>query len=529
MNQFVNQKLGISFFLFIILLMSLIPQEICAQDAAQNLDHASRDGTFGDGASGDAWIIPIKGDIEPSLSVFVRREVNKAVSEGADFIIFEIDTFGGRVDSALQITSVIMSIKDARTIAWVANSDESMGVSWSAGALIALSCEDIYMANGTSMGAAAPVQMSPGGSIPTDEKTVSAVRTQMAAIAEKNGHPVGIALAMVDQDVELWEIELNGETQTASLADVERFEHDDNLAVERMGIISPAGKLLSLTAGEAYRFSLSKGIIDDKDTLLARIGASEISEESSLSFADTLVSFLTSGAVQAILIIIGIVMIFFEINTPGFGIPGVAAIAAFAVVFGTNAMLGNVGSLEMILFLIGIILLVVEIFILPGFGVAGISGLILIGFSLIFSMQDFIIPNSEWEWLLMGRNAVVVSIGMILAVAGIAVIALLGPKIKLFDPLTLKTAITGTAGGPDPDSASGANTVNLPLEDEENFQLLVGKSGSAETTLRPAGKALIEGTIYSVESDGEFIEQGKPITVVRVRGNRILVRSWVNS
>ncbi len=276
---------------------------------------------------------------------------------------------------------------------------------------------------------------------------------------------------------------------------------------------------------ELFRLrDLSKGIVDDKTTLMNRIGASEIASESSESFADTLVSFLTSGAVQAILIIIGIVMIFLEINTPGFGIPGVAAIAAFAVVFGSNAMLGNVGSLEMVLFLLGLILLVVEIFVLPGFGIAGISGLVLIGISLIFSMQDFIIPNYEWEWSLMGRNAAVVSAGMILAIAGIFLIALLGPKIRLFDPLTLKTSITGTAGGPDPDAA-GAGTGSLPLEDEENFQLLLGKSGTAETTLRPSGKALIEGKVYAVESDGEFIEQGTPITVIRVRGNRILVRS----
>jgi membrane-bound serine protease (ClpP class) len=497
--------------LFVILLLSFVLPGI----SAQAVESAGEKDTV--------WIIPIKGDIEPSLSVFVRREVNKAVSQGADYIVFEIDTFGGRVDSALQITSVIMSIKEARTIAWIANGDESMGVSWSAGALIALSCEEIYMANGTSMGAAAPVQMSPGGAVPTEEKTVSAVRTQMAAIAERNNHPVGIALAMVDQDVELWEISVDGEMQTAVLVDVNRLENDEALAVERIGIISPPGKLLSLTAGDAFRYGLSDGIIDDKESLLAEIGAAEISEESSLSFADTLVSFLTSGAVQTILIIIGIIMIFLEINTPGFGIPGAAAIVAFAVVFGTNAMLGNVGSLEMILFLIGIILLAVEIFVLPGFGVAGISGLILIGISLIFSMQSFIIPNNEWEWELMGRNAVVVSVGMILAIAGILVIALLGPKIRIFDPLTLKTSITGTASGPDPDT-SGIKVAPL-IEDENNYQLLLGKSGTAETTLRPTGKALIEGRTYIVESDAEFIEQGRSITVIRVRGNSILVKS----
>jgi membrane-bound serine protease (ClpP class) len=140
--------------------------------------------------SGGAWIIPIRGDIEPSLSVFVRREGRRAQARGAKYIIFEIDTFGGRVDTALQITSFIMSIKDARTVAWVNNGADSMGVSWSAGALIAFSCSDIYMAGGTSMGAAAPVTMGPGGAAEAaGEKTVAAVRSQMAALAERNGHP----------------------------------------------------------------------------------------------------------------------------------------------------------------------------------------------------------------------------------------------------------------------------------------------------------------------------------------------------
>ena len=114
---------------------------------------------------GNACIIPIRGDIGPSLTAFVRREARTAISRGAEYLIFEIDTFGGRVDSALQITSFIMSVKNARTIAWVNNSETSMGVSWSAGALIAFSCTEIYMASGTSMGAAAPVTASPGGAM----------------------------------------------------------------------------------------------------------------------------------------------------------------------------------------------------------------------------------------------------------------------------------------------------------------------------------------------------------------------------
>jgi membrane-bound serine protease (ClpP class) len=478
-----------------------------------------------EGEAGAVWMIPVKGDIEPALSAFVRRETRKALDGGAKFIIFEIDTFGGRVDSALQITSSIMSIKNARTIAWVQNSGESMGVSWSAGALIALACADIYMANGTSMGAAAPVTAGVDGSTEaTGEKTVAAVRSQMAALAERNGHPVGIALAMVDLDVELWEVLVNGEVQALTLGELERLEREGTTPVERRQVISAPGKLLSLTAGEALRYGLTAGIADDWASLLTFIGPVGEVTESSPGAADTVISILTSAAVQAVLIILGLIMIFLEINTPGFGIPGTVGVICFAIVFGSGILLGRVGSLELILFLAGIGLLAVEIFILPGFGVMGISGIVLIGLSLVFSMQDFVLPRFDWEWSLFGRNVVVVTIGIIAAVTGIAVIALLGPRIKLFDALTLKTKIMGTASGP--------MTVSDPViagsltgdEAGYDYAALLGREGAVTATLRPTGKAEIDGQVYVVEADGAFIEPGCGVKVIHIRGNRIIVR-----
>jgi len=513
------------FFCFLILTLLLSP----APAEAQKISGGSQEGK--------AWIIPIRGDIEPSLTAFVRREARKALSQGAEYLIFEIDTFGGRVDSALQISSFIMSVKNARTIAWVNNSETSMGVSWSAGALIAFSCAEIYMAPGTSIGAAAPVSVGPGGVEATGEKTVAAVRSQMAALAERNGHPVALALAMVDFDVELWEVTMDGQTRALTLTELERLEKDsgdESAKVERVGIISPTGKLLSLTAGEALRYGLVSDLAENRESLLYYLDVKGEITESNPSAADSIISFLTSGPVQTILILLALVMIFLEIQSPGFGIPGVTAVIAFLLVFGSSALLGRVGSLEIILFLIGLGLLAVEIFVLPGFGVMGISGLVLIGLSLVLSMQDFVIPRFDWEWSLFGRNALVVFTGLLAAVVGIAVIALLGPRIKIFDGVTLKAQITGTAGGPDPDSPvgkavaankrTGGGTVDLALEDDEDLAALVGKTGVSDSILRPSGKAMIDDRIYTVETEGEFLDPGKGIIVTRVRGNRIIVK-----
>jgi membrane-bound serine protease (ClpP class) len=418
-----------------------------------------------------------------------------------------------------------MSLKNARTVAWVNNRDDSMGVSWSAGALIAFACSDIYMAGGTSMGAAAPVTVGPGGAAEAaGDKTVAAVRSQMAALAERNGHPPGIALAMVDTDVELWEVTLDGRVRALTAEELERLEKAGSPAAERRGIISAGGKLLSLTSGEAVRYGLARGIADDRESLLAALGAAGEVRESLPGVMDQLVSFLTSGPAQAILILLGLVLIFLEINSPGFGIPGVGAIVCFLLVFGSGTLLGRVGSLELILFLAGLGLLAVEIFILPGFGVVGISGICLIGLSLVLSMQDFVLPRFEWEWDLLGRNVAVVCVGIIAAVFGIVVLALLGPRIRIFDRLTLQTRITGTASGSG-DAGGPLIAGHVPVENEVDYKALAGQTGVAATILRPVGKAEIQGRLYTVEADGAFVEAGTAVKVVAVQGTQITVRS----
>jgi membrane-bound serine protease (ClpP class) len=246
-------------------------------------------------------------------------------------------------------------------------------------------------------------------------------------------------------------------------------------------------------------------------------------------------------------------MIFLEISSPGFGIPGLVAILAFVTVFGSSALLGRVGSLELILFLVGVGFLAVEIFLIPGFGVIGIMGLLIIGVSLVLSMQDFILPRFDWEWTLLGRNAVVVCTGILAAITGIAFIALLGPRIRIFDGLTLHTRITGTAGGPvqddepppavekkrsrrakpaRPEPGLATDTAADIAADtagaEQGYASLTGKTGKADSTLRPSGRAEIEGRLYTVETEGLFIERGSSIRVKRVLGNRIIVEPDIN-
>ena len=461
-----------------------------------------------------AVFIPVHGEIDRSLVVFLRRSIQKAKDQNARYIVFDIDTFGGRVDSALQIATLIGSAEPSATVAYVTAGPESTGVSWSAGALISLACSSIYMAPGTSMGAAAPVTMGPEGALPASEKVVSAVRAQIAALAEKNGYPVSIARAMVDQDIELREIFIDGEMQVASadeIGDIERDANKNGKSYELGRIISPSGKLLTLTAMEMERYGVSSATVSNRRELLRllelRENAYELLDESP---ADRAVGVATSAGFTALLIIIGLVALFIEITTPGFGVPGTIAIVCFAVVFSSYALLGTVGSLELILFVLGIVLLILEIFVIPGFGVAGISGILLIVASLVLSMQEFVIPSFEWQKELFRRNLLVVGVGVVSSLVVFGILAFAVPQLSLFSRLTLAESQTTESG--------------YTVQSREEVSRYLGKKGVAITTLRPSGKAEFGEEVLNVETEGEFVEQGSEVEVIEVSANRIIVR-----
>jgi membrane-bound serine protease (ClpP class) len=462
----------------------------------------------------EAYVIPIEGEIDRALMIFIRRGIQEAERAGASTIIFEIDTFGGRVDSALQIATLIGGLDEIETIAYVPANPEGTGVSWSAGALISFSCDRIYMAPGTSMGAAAPVYQTQQGMEMAPEKTVSALRAQMAALAEKNGYPKGIALAMVDLDVELIEVYLDGKlevTTSTDLPDLERRAREQNLTLEKGKVISPQGKLLALTAGEMERYGVSSATVGDLEALYELIGIPSGSVKNlEPSAPDRIVSVITGAAVTSLLVLVGLAALYLEITSPGFGVPGTIAIIAFLIIFLGGALLGTVGSLEIILFLLGVVLLIVEIFLIPGFGVTGVSGILLMITALILSRQEFVIPRVPWQWDIFLRNLRNVGFGFVGSLVLLVFLLRIFPRTPGLKRLILESNEDPLAG--------------YTVQSAESSALLTGRQGNAVTALHPAGKADFEGEILVVETDGEFIEAGTPVEVSEVSGNRIVVR-----
>ena len=460
------------------------------------------------------YVIDIHGEIDRAMMVFIRRSVEEAKNSAAEVVIFSIDTFGGRVDSALQITSLIGSLDSALTIAYVTSEPEGTGVSWSAGALISFACDRIYMAPGTSMGAAAPVYQTQEGMEMAPEKVVSALRTQMAALAEKNGYPKEIAIAMVDKDVELVEVTVAGELRIVNASELEALQKKaerESREFEKGKVLIQSGKLLALTAGEMEQYGVSSGTVAKLPELVEALGYSGIQTISmEQETPDRVVGILTGVGFTSLLVIIGLIALFIEITTPGFGIPGTMAIISFAVLFISHSLLGTVGSVELLLFIMGVVLLLLEIFIIPGFGVAGISGILLIVVSLVLAMQDFVVPVFDWQWDILRQNLVLVLVSLAVAFVTVLLVARFIPRLSLFRGLMLTST----------QKASEGYSVQQP--EAENH--LSGKRGVAITKLRPVGKAEIEDQVLVVEAEGEFLEPGTSVVVTEVSGNRIVVR-----
>lgn len=458
--------------------------------------------------------IPMNQEIDQFLVVFLKRSLLKAKEAQASIIIFQLNTFGGRVDSALEIASMIGSVDWANTIAYIPSASGGTGVSWSAGALISFSCDQIIMDYGTSIGAAAPVYQSSEGMVMAEEKTVSAVRGQMAALAEKNGYPLSVALAMVDDDVVLYEIETENGIRLKTPDEITELERVSGVAPAKGRLIIAEDKLLTLTAGEMEKYGISSATVNGSSELYSFLQISESSViELEQNRADGIIAFLSSAAVTSILVMIALVALYMEVTSPGFGVPGTVAIICFAVVFLTSTLMGNLGSLELILFLLGIVLLLLEIFVIPGFGITGISGILLLIISLVLSRQDFIIPEFEWQWDQFKKNLLYFVLSFIGAITFISILMVTLPKSRLFTRLVLTNKKDKS-----PTSFKKQN-----IEVMKNDQ--VGMNAYAITDLRPVGKAEINGEVVVVQTDGEYLEKGSELIVLRREGLRIVVKA----
>jgi membrane-bound serine protease (ClpP class) len=417
--------------------------------------------------AGDAVVyrVPVQGVIELGLAPFIERSLAEARAANATAVILDIDTPGGRVDAAQRIVKALQDA-DLPTFALVNPH------AFSAGAMIALAADRVYMRPGSVIGAATPVT---GEGQTAPEKIVSAMRAEMRSLAERRGLDPRIAEAMVDESI----------------------------AIEG---VSEAGKLLTLTAVEAERIGYAE-MVDDFDALLERAGVvADRVVQTRPNWAEGVVRFITNPLVAPFLLSLGFLGLIIEIKTPTFGLAGIAGGTALALFFGGHYLVGLAGWEELILLSVGLVLLGIEIFVVPGFGVFGVLGIGGILASIYLSMIGSMSTLVDYT-----NAAMVLSASMLIVlVSGWAILRTLPKNLRLYRSGILLGEVTGRETGYLSSAVRGE---------------LVGRRGVAITDLRPAGVGRFDNERIDIVAEEGWLTTGTPIEIVRAEGYRHVVRA----
>ncbi len=469
-----------------------------------------------------AVLFRIDGQLTQTMITSMNRLWRTAKDVDAEFVIIEIDTPGGEAGLMEQLSELVFDIyqeDDLETVAFIdPNAD-------SAGALIAISCRRLYMAPRAHIGSATPViiptiPIAPPKDLNIDEDMKRKIKARALAIfraaAKEAGRNAAIAEAMVDADIELVLARIDGEESVMQRDDF--FDERSRLGPARVleiDVICPKGELLNIDADEALEFRFIDGIVETRADLLTNyLGVEEKNViVITRTWSEGLVDFLQS--IHWLLLIGGLVFLYIEFKIPGFGVPGIVGISLLALLFASKYMAGLAEIPEIILIVAGLGLVAAEIFFIPGTFVAGAVGVIMVVVGGLLAFQPFVVPASPWDRELLESN--IVNMGLsILAVLGIAImITRFLPRTSLFKHLVLDT-------GKSSDALHGSATAIDDVHDDSTVK--EGDEGTAFSELHPSGKIVIGGSKLDAQSEGEYINKGDTVRVVRVMGNFIFVR-----
>lgn len=432
---------------------------------------------LGSSPSGKVYIVPIRENIMPPLVYVVRRGVKEAMEAKADALILDMKTDGGRVDVTEEIIQIISKFK-GMTVTYV--NDRA----FSAGAFIAVGTQKIYMAPQSVIGAAAPILMVPGGGIADklpdtmEVKMTSAIRALVRVQAEKNGHNIEVVEAMIDKTKEL---KMDGE------------------------VLNKEGNILTLTDRQAAKEYgnppkplLSSGTVESLDALIATLGhAGAQRVEIKPTGAETVGIWINT--IGPLLLIIGMVGLYLEFKTPGFGLPGIIGILAFALYFFGGYTAGISGAVWAVVFVVGLILVLLELFVFQGSMIAGVGGAVLMLVAIVMGMVDMY-PGTPRLPTLPQLQLPLRDLGI--ALAGTVVIGLILarflPKTSCFQKIVSQTA-------------SGVSSV---AAQEAQQEARIGQIGVAISPLCPGGKAQSGDQILDVLTQGEMVEKGRPVKII---------------
>ena len=452
-------------------------------------------------------VIPVKGDVEPSMAAFIARSIRDTEAKyPAALIVLSLNTNGGRVDAALEIVDTMLTIPAARTVAFVDNK------AYSAGALIALSCGRVYMRPNTAIGDCAPLMFTNDGPQMLGEKFQSPLRAKFRMLAGRNNYPPVLCESMVSDVVSIYQV-----TLPDTVIFIDSIGFSELPAARRASVLNkktvlPRGKLLTMSDNEAVDLRFSQGSVSNIKEMLAKMNiASYTIINMEETWSETMARLIAK--IAPLLMMIGFAALYIEFKTPGFGLPGILGIICIAVVFLAQFMAGLANYTELLLIILGIALIGIEIFVTPGLIIMGLSGAVAIAVGLLLSFQNFVFPTPSMPWQMNIFTSNIISvIGSMLSALVISILFLrfVFPKIGL---LVQGPYLTETL--------KAAHSDSLEIQ-----SIVVGMQGIALTVLRPSGKALIDQKQYDVVATGSYIEQGSNIKVIGITHSRIVVENY---
>lgn len=406
------------------------------------------------------YVFDLKDEIGPSALRMVQKAFDEAAKEQSDVILIRMNTYGGLLDKADSIRTRILHAP-VPVLVFIDNNAAS------AGALIAISCNKIYMRKGSNIGAASVVNQS--GELAPD-KYQSYMRSMMRATAEARGRNPMIAEGMVD-----------GKTVVPG--------------------VNKEGQVITLTADEAVKHGFCEGIAETTEDVLKSAGITHYTITTQrVSTLDRIISFLINPAISGVLILLILGGIYYEMQAPGLGFPSIVSIVAAVLYFAPLYLEELALNWEILVFFIGIVLVILEIFFFPGFGVAGVSGIVLITGSLVLSM----IRNVDFDFSMSSDDEVLRALlTVFFSITGfIAFLIIFGRTVMrsgAFQKMVLQTTLADA---------------KAPVEPEHTYSLLQ-QTGTALTDIRPMGKADVNGSVVIVHSISTFIPKGARVQVVR--------------
>ncbi len=484
-----------------------------------------------------AAIVPVHGMIDDVLRRSIQRRLDEARAEGVDLIVFEMNTKGGLVTSALDIAKLIKKLpaEGIRTVAWV--NDQA----YSAGALISVAAQRIVVAPGASIGDCAPIMVSPAGGLESlgeaeRAKAESPILQSFRDSAVRNGYDPLLCRAMVAVGTEVWWVENTetGRRRFVNGAEKKRLIDEppaeqrawrlvatyadpyNGTEVAARNPVDAGDELLTLSDAEALAYGLASGWAANRSQLTEVLGLAAAPATLEITGWERFAQWLNGPMVRGILFVIVLMGAYIEFHSPGLILPGVVALIALGIFLGAPYVAGLASVWTIILLIAGLALLGFEIFVLPGFGVAGILGVLLILVAFVASFVPaepgapaFSWPTLEATWAAIRTGIIVMSSSLVISVAGIALLARFLPTLPLGRGLVLE-------------SVGDADALAVP--DPHPDVALEGDIGIVTGDLRPGGQARFGQHVVDVHSQGEYVEAGRRVQVLRREGLRIIVR-----